>query len=281
MNIIIFSDLTTEDALLSIEKASKDYDGLYVDMYKDKERKFVKDKASLINDLLKKLERARIDKTKEFKQSVEKEASSLKERLENANKPFSLLIDAHKKERAETLAKEKAIQDAKDLAIQVEVDHGDAITLDKMRTFEIKEEIQAQKDRHEAIAKEASAKAEQEKELAEERAEQAEQDKILAEAKAKRDAVIAEEQAKQAKIDADIRAEKMAEQAKQAEIQRQKNEIIAQQEQQAKLEANKKHVGAVRCEIKEHLMEVCKIDEKTAKSIVLALLKTKRITINY
>lgn len=281
MNITIFKDVTTEDALLAIEKDSQKYEGLYVEMDNKEERKFVKDSASLITGMLKKLDRARIDKTKEYKLNIESEARSIRERLEVANKPLIELIDEHKEKRAIQLAKEKAIQDAKDLAFQIEEDHIDALTLDKIRSFEIKEAIQIQKDRDDQIAKEASEKAEHEKELAIDRAQQAELSRIELEKSAR----AAAEQAKLDKIaaekQAEIRAHQAAEQAKQSEIQRQVYEKTAQDEAKRKLEANKKHVGSVRGEIKDHLIKLCKVDDDLAVKIVKALLRTDRITINY
>lgn len=98
-------------------------------------------------------------------------------------------------------------------------------------------------------------------------------DKNRAEAEAKAKAG-REEYAKQ-------QAEIAAENARQAELDRQQAEIAAQQEEQAKLEANKKHTSKVRCEIKEHIMSACGIDEKLAVEIVKSLLKTDRVTINY
>lgn len=292
MQIAIFEDLTTEQALVAIEKEAAKYDGLYVEMSNDKERKFVKGQASNIGGLLKKLEVARIEKTKIYRVEVEAEATEIKERLVKANIPFTTLIDEYKEKCARKLADERAIQAAKDLAVQIEEDHSDAITLDKMRTFETEDEIRQQKERDEQIAKEASEQYERSKELAEERAEQAEQDKILAEAKAKRDAKQAEKDLAEAKeraevnrIEAerqhDIREAEAAEQAKQAEIKRQVDEKAAVAAAQRKIEANKKHVGAVRGEIKEHLMATCKIDESLAVKIVKALLKTDRVKIIY
>jgi len=161
------------------------------------------------------------------------------------------------------------------------------------------EKKQAQKERDELIAKEASEEAER-------KAEQAEQDKKDAQARADRLETEAEEKrlqdiedakqrkidsnqrekdeverAKQAKIQADLQAERLAEKATQDEISRQANEKLAQEEAQRKLEKDKKHVGAVRREIKEHLMMSCNIDEPLARKIVLALLKTERVKINY
>ena len=71
------------------------------------------------------------------------------------------------------------------------------------------------------------------------------------------------------------------EEAKQQEIKRQSDEAESLRLAQAKLEANKKHVGAIRGEIKQYLMSEVGIDEITARNVVLALLKADRITINY
>lgn len=89
---------------------------------------------------------------------------------------------------------------------------------------------------------------------------------------------IAEKEAEKERLEAEKRA---AENARLIEVERQKAEIKKENERIEKLEADKKHTGKVMGEIKEHLMSLCNINEKTAKSVVLALLKTDRITINY
>ena len=67
-----------------------------------------------------------------------------------------------------------------------------------------------------------------------------------------------------------------------AGIERQRVETANKKAAQDKLEANEKHVGSVRGEIKIHLMNTCGIDEELAVSVVKALLKIKtRVTINY
>lgn len=129
MDITIFKDLTTNEFLTELEEESKKYDGLYVDMDEAEQRKYVKDKAQGINDLLKKLNRARIDASASYKKKVEQEASEIKERLENANKPFTLLIDEHKEKRAKILAEEKARKEAIDLAVKLEADHEFALLM--------------------------------------------------------------------------------------------------------------------------------------------------------
>jgi hypothetical protein len=113
--VTIFTDITTEHALLAIEEDAKTYTGLYVDMNEAKGRKFVKESAANIGDILKRLDRARIDKSKDFKTQVEQEAAAIRFRLEEANKPFTLLLDEYTAERKKILdhenAKKKAIED--------------------------------------------------------------------------------------------------------------------------------------------------------------------------
>ena len=136
MEVSIFNEITTNEILVDLEAEAKKYEGLYVDMDNKEERKYVKDKAVLISSLLKTLDRARIDKSKDYKILVESEAANIKGRLEDANKPFTLLIDEHKEKRAKELAKIKEIEDRKALAEQIEADHESAIMEDKVRTFE-------------------------------------------------------------------------------------------------------------------------------------------------
>ena len=111
MNITIFKDITTEEVLCKLEEEGAKYKGLYVDMNNIDERRFVKKSAETINKLLKVVDRARIDKSRDFKNQVEKEAEAIKYRLEEANKPYTLLIDAHKKERDAILAEENRLKE--------------------------------------------------------------------------------------------------------------------------------------------------------------------------
>ncbi len=144
MNIAIFEEITTESVLSEIEANSKKYQGLYVEMDNPPERKYVKGKAVQINDLLKKLDRARIDKSKEYKQKVEAEAERIRLRLVAANEPFTALIDEYTKKRAAILAKEKAAREAIELREQIAKDHEFALLLDNQREAE---KLQAEKDR--------------------------------------------------------------------------------------------------------------------------------------
>jgi hypothetical protein len=164
--VILFNDLTTEEALSAIESEAKSYDGLYVDMEGKEQRKYVKDKAAVINGLLKRLDRARIDKAKDFKSKVEQEAASIKSRLEDANKPFTLLINDYNEKRAKVLAEKKRIEDEKEAAIQLKKDHEEGLQLNRLWELEAKEreaqreaEKQAQIEREKQIAEEAAKQA--------------------------------------------------------------------------------------------------------------------------
>lgn len=178
MKIVLFKDITTEDILNSLEKDGKKYQGLYVDMDNKEERKYVKDNAQLIGDLLKKLDRARIEKARDFKKEVEKEAAEIKGRLEEANRPFTLLIDEHKAKRAKILAEKKAKEEAIKLAIQIEQEHASAILEDKVRTIEKTEREKAQKEHEEKIAKQAREQAEKQAVIDAQRAVEEERERV-------------------------------------------------------------------------------------------------------
>jgi hypothetical protein len=136
MNIAIFQDVTTEENLFALEQAAETYENLYVEMDQPEQRKFVKDQAAHIIGILKKLDRVRIDKSRDYKIKVEDEAGLIKARLEAANKPFTLLIDEYKLVREKEIAKKKAREEVKQLALQIPLDHDDALLMNKMFDFE-------------------------------------------------------------------------------------------------------------------------------------------------
>lgn len=172
MNVTIFKDITTEEVLCKLEEEGAKYKGLYVDMNNIDERRFVKKSAETINKLLKVVDGARIDKSRDFKNQVEKEAEAIKYRLEEANRPYTLLIDAHKKERDAILSEEKRKREAKELAEQIEKDHEFALLLDDQMMYEkhLAEENRLKEE--EKIKEEAAAKAVEEHKLMLERQEQ-------------------------------------------------------------------------------------------------------------
>lgn len=114
-NIVIFKDLTTEEKLQEIESQSEQYQGLVVDMDKPAERKKVKESAAFVKDLLKKVDRKRIDTKKEYAAQVEQEAALITGRLETAIEPLTQLIDNHAEQQRLIREAEKARQE--------EIDH--------------------------------------------------------------------------------------------------------------------------------------------------------------
>lgn len=165
-NLVLFSDLTTDEKLAQLEAEGEKYQGLYVDMAKNDERKFVKDQAAVINELLKKLDRKRIDLSKHYKAQVEAEAKEIKLRLEKANSPFTALIDEWNAERKRILDEEKRMQAEKELAEQIGRDHEEALQLNRLWDLEAKEreaqreaERKAQEDREKQIAEQAAKQA--------------------------------------------------------------------------------------------------------------------------
>ena len=165
-NLVLFSGLTTDEKLAQLEAEGEKYQGLYVDMAKNDERKFVKEQAAVINELLKKLDRKRIDLSKQYKAQVEAEAKEIKLRLEKANSPFTALIDEWNAERKRILDEEKRIQAEKELAEQIEREHEEALQLNRLWDLEAKER-EAQRE------SERKAQAEREKQIAEQAAKQA------------------------------------------------------------------------------------------------------------
>ena len=249
--ITIFKGITTNEVLTELEAESKKYEGLHVDMDNKEERKFVKYKASLVSGMIKKLDRARIDESKEYKIKVEKEALDIKERLEIINLPFTALIDAHKAERAAILAEEKAVREAKELAIQIEIDHEDAIQYNKVFIMEKAEEQRQLKEHEEKIKSEAVAQA-------------------------NADALEREEQAELKRI-------RDVEQAKQDQINKQNAEQQRIKDEESARLANQEHVTATCKGAKETLMQFAGLTEEQAINAVKAIRSNKisNVTLNF
>jgi hypothetical protein len=162
MNVTIFKDITTEEALSKIESESEKYQGLLVEMEEPKQRKFVKEKAAEIKIILKLGERARIDKKKKESDLIDREwFEYVKPRLEKANEPFTLLIDDYDAERKLVLDAEKLRKANVEAAINKENDHEYAILLDKSYLADKLATEKAQAERDEAIRVDASNRATQ------------------------------------------------------------------------------------------------------------------------
>jgi len=172
MNIAIFESVTTDDHINALKEESEKYTGLYVDMNNAPERKYVKEKAEEINKLLKQVDRKRIDLSKEYKIKVEAEASDIKERLEIANLPFTLLIDEHKAERKKILDAEKARVDAIEQAEKLEQDHEMALLINKTFEYDRATAIQQEKEAEALRVAEREEYAKEQVIIAEERQKQ-------------------------------------------------------------------------------------------------------------
>lgn len=172
----------------------------------------------------------------------------------------------------------------------VEVDHeigllmNDKFNSDNLAALEAERKLEAERQaqlkaeqeaREKRIAEEAAASAKAEAEAAKQRA-------IEAEARAKVEAEQAEARRIEAEKQAKLNAERAAEQARLTEIARQEAEAKRIADEQAKREANKKHIGAVRKAAKESLIALG-LDEETAKKVVLAINSgdIANVTINY
>ncbi len=137
MEIEIFESVVIESVLAELEDEGKKYTGLYVDMNNAPERKYVKDKAALINTLKKKVERVRIDAAKAYKIEVEKQAAAIHERLDGANEPFQTLIDVYALERKAILDAEKERKQAILDAEQLLNEHEHALMMNQVWDLEI------------------------------------------------------------------------------------------------------------------------------------------------
>lgn len=268
MKVSIFKELTTDEYLQELEAKAGEYEGLYVDMDNAQERKFVKDKAYDIQQLIKKIDRKRIDESKQYKAKVEAEAALITERLQSANAPFQFLIDQHKAERAKILAEEKAIREAEELAIQIQVDHEDAINLNKLFELEKAERERIAKENHDKLVAEI---AEQERVKAEQQAES-----LKLELAAAKQAAIDNEakrlaESEQAKIDEAARIE----QAKQAAIKLKEKAERDEQDEIAKKMANEKYLTSICTKVKESLIAQSGISEQDAIAVVKAIRSNK------
>ena len=159
MNEVSFDEVVTEVVITQIEKESESYNGLYADLSDADERRYIKGKASAIKDMVKKLDRAVIDKPAEYKALVKSVAAPVRDRLLKANENFTNLIDGYDAERKHILdlAKEKKQQE--ELHIQIGLDHEFALLLDKSYLADKLAAENAQRDHDEKIRVDAEENA--------------------------------------------------------------------------------------------------------------------------
>ena len=160
MNIVLFKDLTTDELLADMEAKSEEYNGLYVDMEVAKERKYVKDNASGIKDIIKAVKASSIKMVKDYRLTVKAEEDSIITRLEKCNEPFTLLIDDHDAARKLILDAEKEKKRQEELYIQIGLDHEFALLLDKSHAADKAEAERFQKEYEEGMRLAAEKSAE-------------------------------------------------------------------------------------------------------------------------
>ena len=170
-------------------------------------------------------------------------------------------------------ARNKAKSELSELYTKVLKQEKETAELERLRK---ESEERAKAEHEENIKREAAAKAEAEKEAAIKREQEAKEAALRAEQEkleAEKRAIEAERQRKIEAEQAEIRAKEEVKKATKAarlnEIERQRKWKKRTAEEEAEREANKKHVGNVRREAKEALMQF--VDEATAKKIVLAI----------
>ena len=161
MNVTLFKDVTTAEYLASLKTNSDQYIGLYVDMNIAEQRKYVKNKAVEIKDIIKAVNAARIKKTKDYKKLVDVEAADIVAALEKANEPFTLLIDGYDAERKVILDAQKASKLAIENAAQKLIDHEFALLIDKSYLADKLAAEKAQAEHDEAIRIDATNRATQ------------------------------------------------------------------------------------------------------------------------
>jgi hypothetical protein len=159
MNVTLFKDVTTAEYLASLKTNSDQYIGLYVDMYIAEQRKYVKNKAVEIKDIIKAVNAARIKKTKDYKKLVDVEAVDIVAALEKANEPFTLLIEGYDAERKVILDAQKASKLAIENAAQKLIDHELALLIDKSYLADKLAAEKAQAEHEEAIRIDATNRA--------------------------------------------------------------------------------------------------------------------------
>lgn len=302
-DIVIFKDMTTEEKLSQIEEQSKQFEGLVVDMSKPSERKKVKESASVITNILKKLDRARIDRKKEYAQQVEDEAAFIRKRLESANAPLTALIDAHKEQERIKREAEKSRQDEinnafarmNDMAMEAIGQTSTVIEsiIDELGDYDFnpdvfQERVDEAVNKHselmgrlDAMKKQAIAQEELEARAAEierkerEQAEKEENERLriererIAQEAAEKARIEAEERHQREMQEAEERAKARAKEAAHKERERIEAERLAKEEEDRKREADRKHKGKIHSEIVKNLTNAGLLEGDAKKAVEL------------
>lgn len=302
---------------LQLVKSKVDYKNIDIDTKKGRDEiisnafKVTKTKTGIaqkIDDLI-------ISKEKEIEPTL-KTIKALKEskkitnsELSNLSKSVRRVVTDWEDDEEKRIEIEKIRLESEALVKEIESCYESALIEDEL--FDMKRSKRLEEERIEREASALRSKTAQEardKKIADEAADKAKSDAEAEKVKAIQDKIDAEELAKQAEINrlaaeetakqqriqseinriealkqAKVREMQAAEASKQLEIKRQEDEKAAAAAAQAKIELNKRHIGKIRKQSKEDLMEILGVPEKLAVSIVMATTKglIRNITINY
>lgn len=237
----------------------------------DANRKDMRDRLDELRDLARKpltdweAEDARI----KAEEAARIEAEKVKAEIERDHEMAVLMNAEYDRQAEEAFIKAQAEEE-----LRIEAEHKARLEREALIAKQAKEKAEREAAEREAAlkreAEEAAAKAEADRLASLEREKQAYREKIAAEERARVQAQEAALQRQLAAESAKREAEAAAERGRLAEIQRQKDLAEEEAARIAKLEADKRHVGAIRKAAKESIMALG-VDEKTAKSIVLAI----------
>ena len=291
---------SVDDIITAIEKEARSF---VADVTTAKGRDAVKKMVTKVTKSKTYLEKNGKELAAEYKaipKAIDENRRKVKEALtllaEEVRKPLTeyeeeaqrLAVEKQQAEAAEKLAAE--VDEAQELALlmndKFDANKKEADRLAKELAEKESQRLEAERiEREKRIAEEATERERlasiEREEAAKRQVEEAERAKIAAEERAKLEAEQAEQRRLQAENQAKIDADNAAEQARLAEVARQEAEAKRIADEQAKREANKKHIGRIRKEAKETLMNF--VDEETAKKIVLAINNGEitNVTINY
>lgn len=291
INIEKAPSIYVEDGLKPFIKMVKDeVSDQVVDLSTEKGRKEIAGlayKVSKSKTAVEKCGREYLKKLKEQPKIIEKELREFISEMDLLRDETRKPLTEWEEEQKRIKAEEEAKAESERLAAQRESDHEIAILLDEKYNKEL-EEAKAEKERQriayeQQLKEEAAKKAEQEKLEAIEREKAAQARALIAEKQAEEAKQKAINDAIEAKKLAEKNAKKAAEDARLAEIERQKKQAEQEKAEQERLEKDRAHKGKVLGESKDDLVAALGIDEDTAKSVIKAIAKKqiRNISITY
>lgn len=280
--------LDTNKVLIAIEKKRKEEKAQYLEAGR-KVDAMAKELDEKIRPLMLPHQDAYKNHDKAIKEREEKRKAEIESRVEDLRLLPSRMEGMHSDEiklALESVMAEKCLDFYEFTELALKARNASREELSNMLNAAIKREKEAEELDRLRKEKEERDRKEYEDNLKREAAEKAEKEKEMAlerEKIAKQQAAESERLRIEAEKNANIQAEKAAEEARLAEIERQRLAVEKERIEKEKREANANHISRIRKEAKEDLMKKLSISEELAKSIVMAIhnCDIKNITINY